>query len=51
MLKELGIASNLPENIFLAILGGVLGFLGIYVIHMHNSNNNNYLPINIRKKQ
>ncbi len=48
MLKELGIASNLPENIFLAILGGVLGFLGIYVIHMHN---NNYLPINIRKKQ
>jgi drug/metabolite transporter (DMT)-like permease len=49
MLKELGIASNLPENIFLAILGGVLGFLGIYVIHMHNSNN--YLPINIRKKQ
>lgn len=49
MLKELGIASNLPENIFLAILGGVLGFLGIYVIHMHN--NTNYLPINIRKKQ
>ncbi|MDQ3869444.1 MAG: DMT family transporter [Thermoproteota archaeon] len=48
MLKELGITSNLPENIFLAILGGILGFLGIYVIHMHN---NNYLPINIRKKQ
>jgi drug/metabolite transporter (DMT)-like permease len=36
MLKELGITTNLPENIFLAILGGVLGFLGIYVIHMHN---------------
>lgn len=48
MLKEFGIATNLPENIFLAILGGVLGFLGIYVIHMHNTN---YLPINIRKKQ
>jgi drug/metabolite transporter (DMT)-like permease len=48
MLKELGITSNLPENIFLAILGGVFGFFGIYVIHMHN---NNYLPINIRKKE
>jgi drug/metabolite transporter (DMT)-like permease len=47
VLKELGIMTNLPENIFLAILGGVLGFFGIYVIHMHN----NYLPINIRKKQ
>jgi drug/metabolite transporter (DMT)-like permease len=47
MLKELGIATNLPENIYLAIVGGVLGFLGIYVIHMHN----NYLPIKIRKKQ
>jgi drug/metabolite transporter (DMT)-like permease len=46
ILKELGITSNLPENIFLAILGVVLGFLGIYVIHMHN----NYLPIKIRKK-
>ena len=48
MLKELGISANLPENIFLAILGGGLGFLGIYVIHMHNTS---YLPINIRKKQ
>jgi drug/metabolite transporter (DMT)-like permease len=38
MLKELGIMSNLPQNIFLAILGGVLGFLGIYIIHMHNHN-------------
>jgi drug/metabolite transporter (DMT)-like permease len=46
LLKEFGIAINLPQNIFLAILGGVLGFLGIYVIHMHN----NYLPIKIRKK-
>jgi drug/metabolite transporter (DMT)-like permease len=27
ILKELGITSNLPENIFLAILGGVLGFI------------------------
>ena len=33
ILKELGITSHLPENIFLAILGGVTGFLGIYVIH------------------
>ena len=47
ILKELGITSNLPENIFLAILGGVLGFLGIYVIHMHSR----YLSIIPRRKQ
>jgi drug/metabolite transporter (DMT)-like permease len=34
-LRELGITSNLPENIFLAIVGGIIGFLGIYVIHMY----------------
>jgi len=34
MLKELNIASHLPENIFLAVLGGVSGFLGICIIHM-----------------
>ena len=47
ILKELGITSNLPENIFLAILGGILGFIGIYVIHMDNG----HIPIGIRKKQ
>lgn len=47
ILKELGITSNLPEDIFLAILGGVLGFLGIYVIHMHT----HYLSIIPRRKQ
>ncbi|HEY3525467.1 MAG TPA: EamA family transporter, partial [Nitrososphaeraceae archaeon] len=35
-LRELGITSNLPENIFLAIVGGILGFLGIYIIHLPN---------------
>lgn len=35
-LRQLGITSNLPENIFLAIVGGILGFLGIYIIHLHN---------------
>jgi drug/metabolite transporter (DMT)-like permease len=34
MLKEFNIASHLPENIFLAVLGGVSGFLGICIIHM-----------------
>lgn len=34
MLKELGFASHLPENIYLAFLGGIIGFLGIYIIHM-----------------
>jgi drug/metabolite transporter (DMT)-like permease len=33
-LKEFGINSHLPENIFLAIFGGVTGFLGIYMIHV-----------------
>jgi drug/metabolite transporter (DMT)-like permease len=33
ILKEFGINSHLPENIFLAISGGVIGFVGIYVIH------------------
>jgi drug/metabolite transporter (DMT)-like permease len=35
-LRELGVKSNLPENIFIAIVGGVIGFLGIYIIHMHD---------------
>ena len=34
MLNEFGINSHLPENIFLAIFGGVTGFLGIYMIHI-----------------
>jgi drug/metabolite transporter (DMT)-like permease len=33
-LKELGFSSHLPENIYLAFLGGIIGFLGIYIIHM-----------------
>jgi hypothetical protein len=34
-LKELGImASHLPENVFLALLGSLLGFCGIVIIHM-----------------
>jgi drug/metabolite transporter (DMT)-like permease len=35
-LVEVGIPSNLPNNIYLAVLGGIIGFLGIYVIHMHD---------------
>jgi drug/metabolite transporter (DMT)-like permease len=33
-LKEFGIAGHLPENLLLAILGGVTGFLGICIIHV-----------------
>lgn len=36
LLVEVGIPSNLPNNIFLAVLGGIIGFLGIYIIHMHD---------------
>ena len=33
VLKGLGVESNLPHNIQMAALGGVLGMLGIYLIH------------------
>lgn len=43
ILRELGImASHLPENIFLALLGSFLGFCGIVVIHMREYS---YSPI------
>jgi drug/metabolite transporter (DMT)-like permease len=32
--KEFGIRTHLPENVILAILAGILGFLGIYIIHL-----------------
>lgn len=34
ILKELGFASHLPTNIFLAILGSIIGFFGIFIIHL-----------------
>jgi drug/metabolite transporter (DMT)-like permease len=34
VLKEFGIAGHLPENLLLAILGGITGFLGICIIHI-----------------
>ncbi|MGA9842231.1 MAG: EamA family transporter [Nitrososphaeraceae archaeon] len=34
MIRQLGIVTHLPVNIILAILGGVVGFCGIYIIHM-----------------
>ncbi|VFJ14921.1 EamA family transporter [Candidatus Nitrosocosmicus franklandus] len=33
-LKELGYPSHLPENILLATAGCIMGFLGIFIIHM-----------------
>jgi len=42
VLRELGIKVNLPENLFIAILGGVLGFLGIYIIHINNQSLSTY---------
>jgi drug/metabolite transporter (DMT)-like permease len=37
VLKELGYPSHLPENILLATFGCIMGFLGIFVIHMSDS--------------
>jgi drug/metabolite transporter (DMT)-like permease len=34
VLKEFGLNGHLPENLFLAILGGITGFLGICIIHI-----------------
>ena len=34
IIRELGISTHLPENMLLAILGGLVGFLGIYIIHL-----------------
>jgi drug/metabolite transporter (DMT)-like permease len=47
MLRQFGITSNLPENIFLAIIGGIIGFIGIYVIHLHNHS----ASVNIRRSK
>jgi drug/metabolite transporter (DMT)-like permease len=47
MLRELGVKSNLPENIFIAIMGGIIGFLGIYIIHMHDRS----MSVNLRKNK
>jgi len=32
-LRAIGVESNLPQNVLVAIVGGVLGLLGIYLIH------------------
>jgi drug/metabolite transporter (DMT)-like permease len=45
-IKQFGITSNLPENIFLAIVGGIIGFLGIYVIHLRD----HYASVNVKKQ-
>jgi drug/metabolite transporter (DMT)-like permease len=34
LFKELGVKSNLPDNILLALIGGALGLFGIYLIHI-----------------
>jgi ABC-type Co2+ transport system permease subunit len=47
MIRQFGITSNLPENIFLAIIGGVIGFIGICVIHLHNYS----ASVNIRRSK
>jgi drug/metabolite transporter (DMT)-like permease len=35
-LEKAGFYSNLPDNIFLAVLGSIIGFLGIYIIHLRD---------------
>ena len=34
LFKGLGVKSNLPENLLLAVIGGALGLFGIYLIHI-----------------
>jgi drug/metabolite transporter (DMT)-like permease len=45
VLKQIGINSHLPENIFLAIFGGLTGFVGIYLIHIP------HLSLSVRNKE
>ena len=35
LLTHLGIRNTLPDNIFLALIGGILGITGIIIIHTH----------------
>jgi drug/metabolite transporter (DMT)-like permease len=35
VLTHIGIRNTLPDNIFLALLGGILGITGIIIIHTH----------------
>jgi drug/metabolite transporter (DMT)-like permease len=35
LLTQLGIRNTLPDNIFLALIGGILGISGIIIIHTH----------------
>ncbi|MDQ4073063.1 MAG: EamA family transporter, partial [Thermoproteota archaeon] len=44
-LKEIGFQAHLPQNIYLAVLGGIVGFMGICIIHSRD-----YSPIQAKKK-
>ena len=35
LLTQIGIRNTLPDNVFLALIGGTLGIIGIIIIHMH----------------
>ena len=35
LLTQIGIRNTLPDNIFLALIGGILGITGIIIIHTH----------------
>ena len=42
LLSEIGFPANLPNNIVLAFLGGIIGFIGIYVIHVRDYSLNQF---------
>ncbi|HEX7257161.1 MAG TPA: EamA family transporter [Nitrososphaeraceae archaeon] len=35
LLTQIGVRNTLPDNIFLALIGGILGITGIIIIHTH----------------
>jgi len=35
LLTQIGIRNTLPDNVFLELIGGILGITGIIIIHMH----------------
>ena len=37
LLLQFGFNANIPNNLLLAIFGGIFGIIGIYIIHMHHT--------------
>jgi drug/metabolite transporter (DMT)-like permease len=48
-LKEIGLETHLPGNIYLAVLGGITGFIGICIIHSRDYSPHHTYPQKSKK--